>query len=543
MTEPWSPPPSGGAPSGPATGGAPVDEAHPAGTTAPSGSGPGAVPEPVQWRRLHKITPALNAWKVAAVLLGLLVWNYGEEFAQLPFGFAQKALVAVGLIVLGAAAGLGWSALAWSRTQYAIGRQSVYLHSGVLWRQQRHVRLDRLQAVDVTQPLLARLFGFSSLKIESAGGAGSNLTLSYLTESEAQRVRNEILARAAGVDEDDAAPSTSPEAGEAPAPAPAVAAPERPLLELSPGRLMASLVRSPAVVMGVIALAAIVAALVLTRSTRFLAGALPGVLGIGGYIWSRFAGEFSFRLGVSPDGLRLRHGLLESKARTVPPGRVQAVQLTQPLLWRRKDWWRVRMTVAGYGGEGEDSASVLYPVATRAEVEQILPLVIPDLGTDRPLEVLAAAMYGSGPDEGFHISPARVRILDPLTYRRNGLCITGTTSLIRHGRWWRSVALVPHVRSQSLGINQGPISRRFGVADLQFHVASASIPPTAAHLDADLARDLLVDLAGRARQARRQAGPERWMRRAQQPTADDAALLRSAYAGVLPSTPGRGGTA
>ena len=50
--------------------------------------------------------------------------------------------------------------------------------------------------------------------------------------------------------------------------------------------------------------------------------------------WRRFAGAFGFTVRVSPDGLRLRHGLPEHRAQTVPPGRVQAVSLVQPLLWR-----------------------------------------------------------------------------------------------------------------------------------------------------------------------------------------------------------------
>src|SRR5690606_16075050 len=62
-------------------------------------------------------------------------------------------ILAVGLV------GLGYSALAWRMTSYAVDDESVHLRTGVLVRQQRRARLDRLQAVDVLQPLLARLLG------------------------------------------------------------------------------------------------------------------------------------------------------------------------------------------------------------------------------------------------------------------------------------------------------------------------------------------------------------------------------------------------
>lgn len=484
------------------------------------------------------MTPALNAWKAAAVIIAVVLWNSADQFSELPLSLAQKALGVVGLVVLGAAVGLVYGTIAWRRTQYAISRDRVLLHSGVLWRQQRHVRLDRLQAVDVTQPLLARLFGFASVKIESAGGAGSNLNLSYLTEDEAQRVRNEILARAAGVQ-----PEEQHASGAAPArvPASAAAAPERPLLELTAGRLIGSLVRSAGVVAAVLLLVGFLVGVILTDTFRFAAGAIPAALGAATYVWSRFSGEFAFRIGISADGIRLRHGLIESKARTVPPGRVQAISMSQSPLWRGKGWWRLRMNVAGYVGESQDSTTVLYPVATTQEVEQLLPLVLPDLGTDRPLDVLHAAMNGTGEAEGFITSPPRARLFDPFSWRRNGLRVTRTAVLLRTGVWWRSVAVVPHERTQSLAMTQGPFERRRGLANVALHSTPGPVQALAVHLDVEVARTLLLEQAERARQARRLAGPERWMRSGATPTESATpAALRAGYTGILPATPDRG---
>ncbi len=77
-------------------------------------------------------------------------------------------MILLGILVVGLV-GLGYSAVAWRMTSYAVDDESVHLRTGVLFRQQRKARLDRLQAVDVVQPLLARFFGLAELKLEVAG--------------------------------------------------------------------------------------------------------------------------------------------------------------------------------------------------------------------------------------------------------------------------------------------------------------------------------------------------------------------------------------
>src|SRR6185503_11044782 len=101
-------------------------------------------------------------------------------------------------------------------------------------------------------------------------------------------------------------------------------------------------------------------------------------------LWGKFTSRFGFRVATSPDGIRLHHGLLTTRAQTVPPGRVQAIRLRQPLLWRSRGWWTMEVNVAGYGGghsEGTGSYSqeenVLLAVGTREEALLVLRLALP----------------------------------------------------------------------------------------------------------------------------------------------------------------------
>lgn len=458
------------------------------------------------WHRLHKVTPVLKGWKIIAFALVFFTQQRGDDLLSgggVPGG--REVLITLGLLALFGVLAAVWAFLSWRMTRYRVDQDVLQLHSGVLFRQQRQVRLDRLQAVDVVQPLLGRFLGLSELKLEVAGGAGSDAKLAYLRAEDAQRLRNVLLARAAGVRYD----------GEAPL------APEDQLVSLPVDRLVWSLVRSGATLGLVLAIVALVVAAFVRREALFVV--VPMLLGFVSGYWGQFSRGFNFEVASSPDGLRLRHGLLETRSQTVPPGRVQAVQLTQPLLWRGPDWWKLQVNVAGYGvsGEGQQSETVLVPVATRSEAYLVLSRILPDLGHPDPLALLEAGLTGAAADAtgtvadvdpaGFVCAPRRSRWLDLVSWRRHGVAVSGRALLLRSGRVRRRLVIVPHERTQSLNVFQGPIQRRLRLASLVAHSTAGPVSPRVDHLDAGTAGLLLMEQAERARQARASSGPERWM--------------------------------
>jgi putative membrane protein len=527
---------------------------------APRVAGTGAAaPEPpaddLAWRRMHPVTPAVKGWKVLVAAFAVIAWNAADDVRDLAEWLGPRAwLFVVGALVLVALVGFGYSAIAWRMTRFAVTDGAVHLRSGVVFRQQRQARLDRLQAVDVVQPLLARILGLAELRLEVAGGAGSAVSLAFLRESEAEELRAELLARAAGLRPGRAAaavPGTTPATATAPVLGPdgtpvsadahdgpsaavttgpdgapagdgwlgaAPVAPERQVYEVPVGRLLLSTLRSSATIW----LAAMIAALVVlvVTSGRFESAfaVLPALLGVVSYTWTRFNRGANFRAAISPDGIRLRHGLTESRAQTVPPGRVQAVQITQGLLWRGPDWWRVEVNVAGYGAGTEQSQTenVLLPVGTRDEALLALWLVLPDLGTADPRALVDAGLTGRAGDDdsGWATAPRRSRWLDPVGWRRHGVTVTDRALVLRSGVLVRRLVVVPHERTQSLALAQGPLQRRLGVASFQLHSTPGPVSPRVDHLDARVAAGLLDEQATRARTARAGAGPEQWMRRA-----------------------------
>lgn len=453
------------------TSGTPDHAPEPAGPAADSAPGTSGTDRAVE-RRLHPVTPLRRAWAPVAVLVGWAVHDPDQAQRQLTRLTTTHLLI--GLAVLIPAAAL-YGFLTWWFTHYAVTDTELRIRTGLLFRRTAHIRLERIQAIDVTQPLLARVAGVAKLKLDVIG-TGKKDELAFLGADEARALRAELLARAAGF-----APETAHEVGEAPA---------RQLLRVPPGVLAVSLLLTGAT-WGTL-LAAVVVPTLLWLATHnlwtVLATALPLVGAAGASSAGRFVGEYDWTVAESPDGLRIDHGLLDRAHETVPPGRVQTVRIVEPLLWRRRRWVRVELDVAG------SSNSVLLPVAPREIAESVVARVLP--GVTVPTEL-------SRP-------PRRAARCRPLWWRGHGLAVTDAVFAARHGLLRRSLALVPHAKVQSVRLTQGPWRRALRLADV--HVDTGANKTVAARLrDAGEAAELLRSQAERSRTGRRDAPPDRWM--------------------------------
>jgi putative membrane protein len=422
-----------------------------------------------EFRRLHPLTPLLRGWKVFAAALAIAAQQLygGLEARWLFVGVAASIPVA-----------LVYGYLSWRFTHYRIDGEDLRLETGVLFRRSRRVRLDRLQAVDVVRPLIARALGLAELRLEVAGGSSAEAPLAYLSEPAAQALRAELLARAAGLSHD------TPEA------------PEAVLVTVPVDRLIKSQLLTVGVIITVVALLVVLGLAVVLQQVSLLGLALPIALGLGPAVVAPIISHFDFTVADSPDGLRLRHGLLETRAQTVPPGRVQAVRILEPLLWRSRGWCRIEVNIAGYGGEGQSQTSVLLPVAPREEAFAVLRRVLPDV------DVGAVEMHGV---------PRSARWVDPFAWRFLAAGADERVFVTRHGRLRRETEVVPHARVQSARLTQGVLQRRLGMATVHLDTTPAPVRPTAAHRGSNEARRLLDVEVERARLARSSAPPERWM--------------------------------
>ena len=557
-----------------------------AGESGPAASRDLPLPQNVTWHRVSLVTPVLEGWKiVTGVLAFVTVQNLDDLVRAYRFISEHDFSLGgqIGYYLLGLAALIAlWvvlGLLSWWRRAYAVDADGVYLRSGILSRKLRTARLPRIQSVDVVHPLLGRIFGLGQLTVEVAGGRNSRVVIGFLTTSELQTLRDRILDLAAGqidlpgaASEDGAVhasgtghdtggiedlastahpegltpeEATGSEAASAPAPRTsqlrASHFQEHPLYSVDSATLLGSLLRHP---MTYTLLLAIVGTLVVgiliivtdsmtgSEALTIISSYITMVIALATMVWNQFNSAWNFHAAATPSGIRMSYGLTAETSRTLPPGRVHGVGLTGPILWRRKDWWKVDVTVAGrderpHDGQTREIGNLLLPVGSRDTALRALWLVVPDLGVPDPDRLLAQAVTGRDDDgvgdpqapagsaeRGFVRISRRGRIFRPLTWRRAAVILTDTCVIIRHGRWRRRVAVFPYERIQSLRVRQGPLARRRSLASLRLDMVAQEVPASITHLDAADAKALAARISQRALQRAHAEQLDRWLARA-----------------------------
>lgn len=513
------------------------------------------------WTKVHPLSPLVRGWvTIVAIPVAFFgynwqmwtdlwdAWRSGELAENLqanptPYLIGGGAFLALALLIL-----VGFT-LSWWFTRYKVTAEHVMVKSGIFVRQHRQARIDRVQAVDLRQPLLARIAKLAELRFEVAEGDGTAATLAFLRKHEAEQLRAEIMDRAAGrtpqpapgdlrqeteeKEPDSAAvPSVSAhrfEHDDAHSPGTAAAAfppgpaPERQIVRVPIPRLIGS------VLVGGSTVVFLILALLLLAVVGAIAGFfalfreepagdafgqinlplfVPVLIGAAFAFWGQLSNGWNFTATMTQAGLRLKYGLTTTNTQTVPPGRVQALQIRQPLLWRMFGWYSVTVTVAGYG---LDSRSTLLPVGKVDDVMRLTAEMFPDLQVEHPEQIFLEGLRGRGAERGFTEVPRRARAFDPIVRHRRGFLTTPSALMIRDGRISRTLIMVPHERIQSAALQQGPLARLTRIATLHIHIPAGPITARAKNQDLEQIRWLFEQESGYAAVARRLADRNRWM--------------------------------
>jgi putative membrane protein len=431
-------------------------------------------------RRLHPLTPLLHGAKSLVVIVAGLSWS---TLSRVGLGWftVMVAVLVAGAVVL--------SAVSWFNTGYQVVDRELRIHEGLLWRRTRAIPLQRLQAVEVVRPLLAQLTGLAELRLEVVGGAKTEAPLAYLAVGEAVALRDRLLGLASPPE------VARPDGAGGPVGVPAAPVGRR-LHTVDNRDLLVSQLLTPQALMLPFGVAFVVAQFLSEGSWSFIAVAstLTAMAGVLLRPVRQVLDDWGFRLSRDSTALRVRHGLLETRAQTVPLDRVQAVGVTWPLLWRPKGWVRLRLDVAGYpAGDSADEhrADRLLPVGDLAVARMIGREVLD--GVD------LAGLPSTPP-------PARARWIRPVGWWALGAGVCAEVFAVRHGLFTRQLVVVPYARIQSVRVEQGPVQRRLRLATVYADTAGGRTA-VARHRDVTQAWWLAAELVDRARAARGRVGP------------------------------------
>lgn len=414
--------------------------------------------------------------------------------------------------------------VSWYVTTWRIDGDALQVATGLIRRNTVRVPLARVQAVDLVEPLVARILGLAEVRVRTAGGSGGDARLQYLKLEEAHVVRGSLLALAHGLPD-----STPPP-------------PERFLYRVSNGRLVASMALRGAAfasVLPVLVVISLLAAGVVSATVIGVAGGtlLLDLFALVSRMVRRVAEEWGFEVAEAPDGLRIRGGFASRVAETIPYGRVQAIRMEEPLLWRPFGWCRLELHIAGSVRHGHDQPRsairrALVPVGTPEEAQWLLGRILPEhrVATRPP--------------------PRRARVRAPLSYHflsagRNASCAVSTSGRVRRLTEW-----VPLGKVQSIRSVQGPFERLLRLASVHLDAAGRRTSVRYWHRSAPEMEELMGALPGECEAAR---GREASRRQAPPPVAPSPVvpglpppglppLTSSPSAGPMPgsATPDRG---
>jgi putative membrane protein len=425
-----------------------------------------------QWRRLHPLSPLA---RVGGLAVGIIL--VVSQTLNGPQGAGNGRRVATIISLALAALALGGGVVSWAVTRWRIHEGDLQLETGLIRRQSIRIPLTRIQAVDIFAPLTARILGLAEVRVISAGRGADRARLAYLRASEAPAVRAHLLALAHGL---------------------AAGTPEPPaylLARVDNGWLAAGLVLRGRAVWGLLVFAVAVGISVAQPRVAAAAGfgLIPAVLGLVGTV-RPFNDDYGFTISEAGDGVRLDRGLLQTRHETIPFGRIQAVRLVEPLLWRIFGWCRLEVDVARQhvreqaDRDANRVARTLLPVATHEQARWLLARVMPGAELSPPV--------GSAP-------PRRARLRALLSFHFLALWFDERHVCTRIGRVRASTVIVPVAKVQSVRLVSGPVQRRLRLATVHVDTAGRRWQASARSRDGAEAYGLLTRIPDLSRQARR----------------------------------------
>ena len=160
-----------------------------------------------KWWRADIRTFIMNLWFIIllafgffqSIILNILTTPPNEWGARLTQAFDENSsyfsttysqLIGFAVLLLILAAG----SIDWWFTRYSLDDLAIHRRSGFLFKKNRTIRLESVQSVDISRPLVTRLLGLSELRFEVADGSSEALHIKYVSARKAEVLRRTAMA-------------------------------------------------------------------------------------------------------------------------------------------------------------------------------------------------------------------------------------------------------------------------------------------------------------------------------------------------------------
>ena len=174
-------------------------------TPVPNNNAPNSQEQ--KWWRADIRTFIMNLWFIIllafgffqSIILNILTTPPNEWGARLTQAFDENSsyfsatysqLIGFAVLVLILVAG----SIDWWFTRYSLDDLAIHRRSGFLFKKNRTIRLESVQSVDISRPLVTRLLGLSELRFEVADGSSEALHIKYVSARKAEVLRRTAMA-------------------------------------------------------------------------------------------------------------------------------------------------------------------------------------------------------------------------------------------------------------------------------------------------------------------------------------------------------------
>jgi putative membrane protein len=503
-------------------------------------------------RRLHPATLVFDLIGSArAFALPALAIAFGVSRSEGPAGFAWEMWLPLLLVPA-----LAVSVVRYLTFRLRFGADELVIRSGLLFRNQRHIPFSRIQNVDAVENLLHRLLGVVEVRIQTGGGKEEEARLSVLSRSALDDIRRHVFSET-----DDETRNAPVDLTAEARSAKAVGAPASTLIHL-PFRelLLYGLLENKGMVLigagfGVLWEMGLIEPV----SDRFfetagfgrglardflLAVFDDGPLPVGRMVMASMAFVvfllgvrvlsmvwavlrlYDFRLTRVQEDLRSEYGLLTKVTATVPMRRVQAIIISEPLLFRWCSRASVRVETAGGSGGGRESHARewLAPIVRREHVSRLVSEVVPAFDLDavdwQPVHPrafrravkpglavigligLVSVPWATVTSTVLLATVALWSVASTMKYVQHlGWAETDEVVLMKSGWLWRQVTLARVNKIQAVMLRESPFDRRSAMARVRVDTAGAgelSNRVDVPYLDRSVARALAARLSAAA---------------------------------------------
>lgn len=454
----------------------------------------------VEWRSLHPLSVAVNlvprTWAfVRRSWLLILAFVYGRTGTD-----TMLDLIDVGILGVFFLGTIGSTVVHFLTLRYRVVEGRLELRTGLLNRQDRVIRAERIQNMELVRNVFHRMSGLVEVRIETASGTEVEGLLSALSEDDAN-------ALVAALDEGRAGSLDGPELTDE-AEWPVVV--ETGLGDLVWYGVTGARLGSMFVLFGVLFQ-------LFTYEDPQQMERLPGLFGAAGgvaLLVAMFSGAWvvsvvtsvvrfwDFRLRQKADALVAEQGLFTRRRVELGRRKVQLVSVLEPALRRLflgVASLQVETAAVRDGGDGTQKAVAVVPVVPAERLDEVLGKVLPitaaglaDLDLRPPAErallrQLIGAFWRSVLVSGFLLwllgwwgLPLLAWVplslgLAWLDHRHQGWAITDDVIVARAGWLHRRTQLVARHKLQSVDRHQGLLLRRYGLGEVRIRVAGGAM--------------------------------------------------------------------